>query len=311
MKSIIESQHLRVYVILARLLNMSRAADELRLTPSAISHALKALEKDLGCRLFERSSRKMTLSDAGQEFLLEAESILEQMKTLRARMQDRSTAAAGQLRIGASMTACQLILPTALREFRKSYPDYTVQIDACGSEQAWRLLPENRLDFVVAIEPLRPHPALDFKFLAEDELQFILHPAHPWAVRKKVPLDEAVDRQLILPEHNGETYALIEAYFRNENCSLSPLVEIGMEEAIKNFIHLDIGIGMLPRWMVAGELDLGKLIALPLGRRRLVRRWGILRSRGRELSLAENHFISVCREVMLQLMGVPESVESF
>jgi DNA-binding transcriptional LysR family regulator len=68
-KTTIDSQHLRVYATLARTANLTRAAEELQMTPSGVSHCLKALEADLGCRLFDRNSRKFVLSQAGREFL--------------------------------------------------------------------------------------------------------------------------------------------------------------------------------------------------------------------------------------------------
>lgn len=301
-KSIIDSQQIRVYVTLARLLNMSRTAEELRLTPSAVSHCLKTLESDLGCRLFERTSRQMALSEMGREFLIEAEDILERMKALRNRIRSRIDWKQGQLRIGASTTACQFILPPALREFRESFPDFTVKIEPCTSRQAFSYLQDDRLDLALLIEPLH-HDVFDFKFLAEDDLQFVVHPLHPWAVKRKVLREDVPKKKLIVPERSGDTYALIEAYFRREGLEIEPFVEIASEEAIKNFVHLDMGVGILPRWIAAEEIDEGSLVALPLGRRRLTRRWGILHSKARKLTFAESVFISVCRDVLRSLVA--------
>ena len=110
----IDTQQLRIYVTLARTLNMSRAAEELRLTPSGVSHCLKTLEADLGCRLFNRSSRKFEISPAGREFLADAERILEQMKTVREKIKTWNDWRQGQLFIGANGTACQFLLPPVL-----------------------------------------------------------------------------------------------------------------------------------------------------------------------------------------------------
>lgn len=296
-KSILDSHQIRVYVTLARLLNMSRTAQELRLTPSAVSHCLKALENDLGCRLFERTSRHVALSQIGREFLPEAEDILDRMKGFRNRIRSRIDWKQGQLRIGASTTACQFILPPTLREFRESFPDFTVKIEPCTSRQALSYLPDDRLDLALLIEPVH-HESFEFKFLAEDDLQFIVHPLHPWAIKRKVLREDVPKKTLIVPEKSGDTYALIESYFQKESLEIEPFVEIASEEAIKNFVHLNMGVGIVPRWIAAEEIEDGSLVALPLGRRRLSRRWGILHSSTRKLTFAESVFISICRSVL-------------
>ncbi|WP_157836894.1 LysR family transcriptional regulator [Geminisphaera colitermitum] len=302
MQPVIESHQLRLYVMLARLLNMSRVANELRMTPSAVSHALKAMEADLGCVLFERTSRSMKLTPAGEALLPEAQAILAGMESLRARAGAIADPGQRRVRIGASTTACQFILPPVLREFRESFPDHTIRIEPCTARQAADSIAADRIDFAVTLEtPGRA--GLEFRFLAADTLQFIVHPLHPWAIKRHVPREEVPDGKFIISEADEETYALIEDYFRKEKLTLKPFIEIANEEAIKRFVNLDMGVGILPRWVVASEIERGHLTALPLGRRQLRRRWGLLYAKGRNLNFAESLFFSICREVMHSLVS--------
>jgi DNA-binding transcriptional LysR family regulator len=296
-KSTIDSQHLRVYAALARALNMSRAAHELHMTTSGVSHCLKALEKDLGCRLFDRSSRKFALTQVGREFLAEAEQILDQMKAVRGKIRAWNDWRQGQLLIGANGTACQFLLPPALREFRESFPGFAIKIEQCSSKQAISLLMEEQLDLALLTEPAEHSPNIEFNPIGEDDLQFIVNPLHPWAVKRRVQREDVPNRKLILPERGGNTYALIESYFRSENINIQPFIEIANEQAIKEFVRLDMGVGILPRWMAAEDIEQGQLIALPLGRRKLKRRWGVLHSKARRLSLADDLFINISRSV--------------
>ena len=157
MKTAIDSQQLRVFLTLARVLNMSRAAQELSLTPSGISYCLKALESDLGCRLFERTSRKISISNEGRAFLPKAEAIIDQMASARAMLRTASDWKKGRLRIGASTTACQYLLPPVLREFRESFPGFTIKIEPCNQSQALDYLTEDHIDLAVFTEPAA-HP---------------------------------------------------------------------------------------------------------------------------------------------------------
>ena len=301
MKTTIDSQQLRVYVALAGTTNMRRAAHELKMTPSGVSHCLKALEDDLGCRLFERSSRRLALSQAGREFLVEAEQILAQMKSIRSKVRAWTDWRRGQLRIGASGTACQFILPPTLREFRESFPDFTIVIEQCTSRQAIALLREERLDLALLTDP-EQYAGMGVTFVGEDDLQFFVNPLHPWAVKRKALRDDIPSRKLILPDKGSNTYALIEAYFREEQIRIKPFIEIANEQAIKEFVRLDMGVGILPRWLAADDVAQGLLVGLPLGRRRLKRHWGIVYSKVRKLSLAENLFANICRKVFRELV---------
>ncbi len=296
----IDSQYLRVFCALARHLNMSRAAQELELTPSGISHCLKALEADLGCRLFERTSRRITLTPAGLEFRAEAEAILEHMSTARSKLRSWIDWRRGGLRIAASTTACQYILPLALREFRESFPGFSIQIHPCTTPQAVELIAEEAAHLALIVEPLH-NVGLRFIPLAGDELHFLVHPIHPWT-RRGAERDVA-KQNLILPERSSETHTLIEAYFQREGVRIKPFIEIGSEEAIKQFVRLDLGVGLLPRWIANAEIRDGLLACLPLGRRHLRRQWGILHGNSHELTFPESVFVNLCRNVANGLMN--------
>ena len=137
-------------------------------------------------------------------------------------------------------------------------------------------------------------------------MQFIVNPLHTWAVKRKVQREDIPNRKLILPERGGNTYALIESYFRRENIHIQPFIEIANEQAIKEFVRLNMGVGILPDWMAAEEIEQGTLVALPLGRRRLKRRWGVLRASNRGANLAENLFTNIARSVFRALTQTPE-----
>ena len=276
------------------------------MTPSGVSHCLKALEADLGCRLFDRNSRKFSLSQAGRVFLAEAEQILNQMKLVRGKIHSWNNWREGQLLIGANSTACQFLLPPALREFRESFPAFNIKIEQCSSRQAVALLMEERLDLALLTEGAEHSPNIEFNPVGEDDLQFIVNPLHRWAVKRKAQRQDIPNRKLILPERSGNTYAIIESYFRNENINIQPFIEIANEQAIKEFIRLDMGVGILPKWMVADEIREGTLVSLPLGRRRLKRRWGVLHSKKRKLSLADNLFINISKSIFRSLVQSSE-----
>jgi len=301
----IDSNSLRVFCALKKHLSFSRVAEELELTPSGISHCLKALETDLGCRLFERTSRKVSLTPAGEEFGVDADAILQRMSAAREKLKLWGDWRRGQLRIAADVIGCQHILPAVLREFRESFPKFTVRIDPCNSRQAIEALGDDRADLALSV---RPQQSGGMRFIPtmEDELHYLVHPMHAWVTQRKADRNGVADQKLILPDRTNETYALVESYFRQDGIRIEPFIEIENEEAIKQFVQLNLGIALLPRWIAAEELRKGTLVAIPVGRRRLRRHWGVLHARAHRLSYPESVFVDLCRSVTRELMGSKE-----
>jgi DNA-binding transcriptional LysR family regulator len=94
---------------------------------------------------------------------------------------------------------------------------------------------------------------------------------------------------------------MVEEYFRKEDIVLHSLLDLGNMEAIKELVKLGLGISIVAPWQARKELLEGSLVALPLGRRKLRRRWGVLHYRGRRLNLAEETFIGLCESVAERL----------
>ena len=290
----LDSRQLRAFSVLARTGSFTLAARELHLSQSAVSHAMKGLEEDVGCRLLDRMGKKVLLTQAGEQFLQHAEKILIGMQQARDSLQHLGKWGGGRLRIGASGTACQHILPPALREFKKNFPQWLVSIQPSDTPQALQQLSDNLIDFALILEPgVREH--IEFLPLFTDELFFIVSPAHPWA-RQGAPQRDDIPRQsYILYSRNSYTFRLVEEFFAVEDMTLNTVIEVGSMEATKEFVKLGLGISILAPWIAQKELLEKSLVAVPLGRRKLKRTWGIAYRKGRRLNLGEETFVQNCR----------------
>src|SRR6185369_8656500 len=113
-------RQLRAFSVLARTGSFTQAARELHLTQSGVSHSMKALERETGCRLLDRLGKKMVLTQAGEQLLHHATRILKEMENAQAALAHLGKWGQGRLRLGASETACQYIIPPVLREFKES-----------------------------------------------------------------------------------------------------------------------------------------------------------------------------------------------
>ncbi|HEY8994237.1 MAG TPA: LysR family transcriptional regulator [Lacunisphaera sp.] len=300
--NIFDTRQLIAFASLARLGSFTRAAQELYLTQSAISHAIKALEEQAGCRLFERAGRRVALTQSGEQFLRHVEKILAEMKSARRGLDELSRWGHGRLRLGASTTACQYILPTVLREFKQSFPKCVISIDPGDHARQLELLLNNQIDLALMLEP-EGQKELAFVPLFSDEMRFLVAPGHAWARAGRVQRDTIAEETLIVYNHTSYTFRMLKDYFRTEDMPLTNILELGSMEAIKELVKIGLGVGVLAPWVAVNELASGALVSLPLGKRKLKRQWGVGHIRGRRLSLGEETFVGLCQSVTQELAG--------
>ena len=289
----LDTRQMRAFLMLARKGSFTAAAKELHLTQSAVSHSMKALEEDVGCRLFDRVGKKVLLTQAGEQFLSRAEKIFKEMNGARADLEALSQWGQGRLRIGAGAMACQYILPPVLREFQKKFPECRLNINPGDTAELVNALGANEIDIAMTLEPAN-EPSLEFRPLFTDELVFLVDPKHPWASMGRVLRADIPRQKYILYFRNSRTFELIEDYFRAENMEIKSVVEMGSMSAIKELVKLGLGITILAPWIAQVELAKKTLLALPTGRRKLKRQWGLLFLKGRPMGWAEETFMKLC-----------------
>jgi len=292
----IDSRQLRAFVTVARTGSYTQTARELHLSQPAITHSIQSLEAEVGCRLLDRVGKSVSLTQAGEQFLTHAKKILEEMDAARAGLSDLGKWGHGRLRVGTSGTACQYILPPVLREFKESFPRCVIQVEPGDTPVALELLRHKRIDLALTLEP--PEQSnLEFRPLFTDELQFLVSPLHPWARVGQARHDEIKRQRFIFYSRTSYLSEMIEEYFRREQIVLSTSIELGNMDAIKELVKLGLGVSVLAPWIAQKELAEGSLCSVPLGRRKLKRRWGILLRKGQSLSHQQETFIGLCAAV--------------
>ncbi len=286
MSNVLDSRQLLAFSAVARRGSFTLAAKDLYLTQSAVSHAMKALEDELGCRLLDRVGKRVLVTQAGEQFLRHSENILREMELARAGLDTLTSWGHGRLRVGASTTACQYILPTVLREFKQSFPRCVIKIAPGDHADQLELLKSNQIDLAIMLEPVG-HGEFSFVPLFEDELKFLVAPLHPWAQSGRVDREGLAQETLILYNKTSYTFRLVNEYFREEKLSLTNHIELGSMEAIKELVKIGLGAGVISPWIAREELKSGSLVCFPLGKRKLKRKWGVVHLRGRRLPLGE------------------------
>jgi DNA-binding transcriptional LysR family regulator len=189
---------LEIFSLVAELRGFTAAANRLGISQSAVSHALKSLEQELGVELFRRHQSQVELSDIGQQLLLRARAMLGLANTLRQEAADARGMKSGTLRIGSfGPTSSIKLLPMILLHYRSAHPGIEVHIDEGPDRQVIQWLEERRIDvgFVVL-----PEDRFDTFMLIEDQLVALLPHDHPLAGHESLSLSDLCHDPFVLTE---------------------------------------------------------------------------------------------------------------
>jgi len=189
---------LEIFSLVAELRGFTAAATRLGISQSAVSHAIKSLEQELGVELLRRHQSVVELSDIGQQLLLRARAMLGLANTLRQEAADARGMRRGTLRIGSfGPTSSMKLLPAILQRYRALHPGIEVHIDEGPDRQVIQWLDERRIDvgFVVL-----PEERFDTFALMQDQMVALLPTAHPLAARTSLSLRDLCDDPFVLTE---------------------------------------------------------------------------------------------------------------
>jgi DNA-binding transcriptional LysR family regulator len=276
--------------------SFTETARMLNLTQSAISHSIKNLEGDLRCQLVTRTGRRINITEDGKELYEDAQLILNQMQGARTRIQDRANWGKGRLRVGASTTACQYIIPNVLREFNECFPDCILNITPADTPELLQQLQRHELDLAIIVDPFNPKD-VTVKPLFADELILTTSPIHPFAQKGSITMNKIDQERLVLYNKTSHTFNLIENFLRQNKLALTNYIELGSMEAIKELVKINYGISFLASWIVEQEINIGSLVRIHTGKNKILRQWGIGYAKDKKLSITEETFLGICESV--------------
>ncbi|MFJ8138154.1 LysR family transcriptional regulator [Streptomyces sp. NPDC096013] len=252
---------LELLLAVARLGSLGGAARELGITQPAASSRIRSMERQLGVALVDRSPRGSRLTDAGALVTDWARRVVEAAAAFDAGAQALRHRRDSRLRVAASMTIAEYLLPGWLLALHTQRPDTAVSLLAGNSTTvAERLLSDEAdLGFV---EGLSVPPGLDSTVIAHDRLIVVTAPTHPWARRQRpVPAEELASTPLILREKGSGTRQVLDAALGG---LARPLIELSSTTAVKASAVSGAGPAVLSELAVGEELSMRRLVRIPV-----------------------------------------------
>ena len=216
-----ELRHLRYFSTLAGSLNFTRAAERLHVTQSTLSHQIKQLEDELGTQLFDRSGKRVALTESGEGFLHHATRALQEIDRGLGALREDPKQAAGELHIGSTPTFNLGFIPDCIASFQQRYPGVRVIVEELAADLIVARLQQGSLDLGIAYRPAVPGP-LQFEPLYNEEMVLVVAQGHPLARRKRVRMVELHRLPMVLLTPSFATRQMLDECFRS--CGAEPHV---------------------------------------------------------------------------------------
>ncbi|MEK6550953.1 MAG: LysR family transcriptional regulator [Pseudomonadota bacterium] len=281
-------RQLKIFESAARLLNYTRASEELHLTQPAVSMQVKQLEEGLGVALFEQLGKRIHLTEAGTEVLSYARTVTQQLDELEGVLNRMKGLGGGRLRISVATTA-NYFIPVLLGSFSRNFPDVTISLDVTNRETLLRQLGENTVDLVIMGQP--PVEAdVEAEAFKDNPLVVVAPLDHPLAGKKKIPLARLQEETFLVRESGSGTRIAMERFFNERGMRLKTGMEVGSNEAIKQSVQAGLGLGLLSRATIEQELALKRLVVLDIAEFPIMRHWYVVHRRGKRPSAAAEAF---------------------
>ena len=252
-------KQLQAFCQVARLGNMSRAAEHAGTSQPAVSVQVRALETELGVALFERRGPHISLTRAGRSLYDLAIPLVQGMERLLDSFADRHHRVVGDtLRIGAGQTSATYLVPRYLERFRERYPGISIEMRTGTGRQRLKWLRDYELDLVVgAMDP--PPNDIDFHPVLRSELVLVTAMDHPLAGRESVTVEEMAGYPFVGHASTQRFGQIMETAAQLRGLTLDIGVEVDGWDAITNYVAAGAGVSVVPDLCLTGRDDLRRI----------------------------------------------------
>ncbi len=267
----IEFRHLRTIKAIHDSGGLARAADQLNITQSALSHQIKGIEDQAGVELFVRRSKPLKLSAAGMRLLVAAENILPQVAALELEFEGLIAGKSGRLHIAIECHACFEWLFPVLEGFRKAWPDVDVDIRPGLAFDALPALRKEEVDLVVSSDP-EDLPGTDFTPLFDYEPVFVASANHPLAQKKYIDAEDFIGETLITYPVDRERLDVFSQLLIPNQIEPRSIRQVELTAIILLLVASNRGVAVLPDWVVRQVRYNSDYVTLPLTKNGITRR---------------------------------------
>jgi len=289
---------LTVFLTIAEHGSFSEAGRRLNLSQSAVSQIIQGLERDLGVELFNRQSKHIRLTEAGQMLRPMAAELLNNARRVSETMASMHGEVAGEMNIGCSTTSGKYLLPGIILRFRKIHPKMRINILVTSRDSIFKKLLSGDIPIGVSSKWIE-HKELEYHEFFLDDVILIVPADHIWAKYGRIFPDDLLDEPIIMREEGAGTYEVLVSGLQACDISIDMLniaMTLGNAEAIEIAVEEGIGVSFISRLAARRGLELGRVVEVKVEGMVLKRSLYMIRSRRIALTKSQSEFWNFVRE---------------
>ena len=281
-------RQLRVFNEVARQLSFVRAAENLHLTPPAVTMQIKELESQVGMPLFDRSGKKVSLTTTGEYMVVYARKILALLKDAEDASARLQRAEIGLLTVGMVSTA-EYFMMRMLSDFRARHAGVDVRVCTGNREQLVKMLQNNEVDIAVMGQPPTELQTRTEPFAAHP-LVFVAASDHPLVEREQLTADDLRPYEFIVREQGSGTRVAMQKFFTDHRVEPRLQMQVNSNETLKQAVMAGLGLGFVSLHTIGSELDHGQIAILEVQSTPVFRVWNMVHTLSKVLSPAAEAF---------------------
>lgn len=293
-------RRLEVFCKVFELKSFTRAAEALSLSQPTVSEHIRLLEKTVGEILIDRLGREVVPTPAGHVFYGYAIHIIKILQESMQALSQFKGRLEGRLVLGASTIPGTYILPKYIGSFRSSHPAIKITLKIGDTENIVKQILDGELEAGIVGYQWNDKRLLTEEIFS-DELVLAVHPGHPWARQKRIPLSELIDEPFILREKGSGTRMVLRNIMEEYGFDLeriSVVAEMGSTEAVRQGIRAGIGISILSGQAVDEDFQLGNLVRVEIENVRFLRPMHLAFRKNRQLTPLCKAFLQHLKSVV-------------
>ncbi len=276
----------KVFIKVAENLSFSKASKELFISQPAVSKHIKELERELKTTLFLREGSQISLTKSGKLAYNFLKKIEKDYRELNFQIGLLNQHFKGHLRLGASSTISQYLIPKLMAAFHKRYPEIELFLFNGNSFQVEHKLLNNDIDLAL-VENNTSHPLLNYNNFLEDEIIAVTGINSVYAKRQSMSINDLYHTPLVLREKGSGTLEVIQTSLKKNKIDLNRLnilIHLGSTEAIKNFLYNFDGLAFISEKALEKEFKLKEIMKINFKKLRIQRQFRLAQRQGQQLS---------------------------
>ena len=285
---------LHVFGMVARHKSMTEAARRLHMTQPAVSIQIKQLQQAVDIPLIEVVGWKLHLTEAGERLYEAYQAIDLELESFDAVISQLKGGLKGSLNISSASTA-KYFLPYLLGEFQKRYPQVKVSLKVTNRNEVIHHLSQNEYDLAVLTQLPNDDSITAIPFL-ENPLVMGAPPEHHLSKERDISIEQLKQEHFIFRELGSGTRMVMESYLKKNGINIKPIMELGVNEAVKQAIMAGIGLSIISKLSLGNELYLNKISILDMPDFPIMTHWHVLFKKEKRLTPVTQNFISFLQE---------------